>query len=261
MEKYKITKLVEKYNNGQATDDDLRLIEQLLEAGSINMDDLTALSDIDERIQRFMYRPSSPELDMKFYQMLAQEKKSINRFNFKNWFVLPIFAPGLAVASVTFLLGLVIGYVIFKNPHKENSELQALSREINSMKEMMMLTLLENESATDRIKAVNLTQEMSHASESVTRALISTLNKDENINVRLAALDALQPYMHNNEVRAEIIKSIAKQDSPLVQVALAELMAALQEKSSVPEFKKLLDNERTPEEIKKRIREKIDIII
>ena len=128
-------------------------------------------------------------------------------------------------------------------------------------KEMMMLSLLEKESATDRLKAVSLTGEFSNASEQVTHALLKTLTMDDNVNVRLAALDALRPYAANSAVRAELIRAIAKQDSPLVQIALAELMAALQEKSSLKEFEKLLKDDKTPSEVKKRIKEKIEVLI
>ncbi|HLT73939.1 MAG TPA: HEAT repeat domain-containing protein, partial [Ohtaekwangia sp.] len=115
--------------------------------------------------------------------------------------------------------------------------------------------------ATDRLKAVRLSQEIGEVSSSVTRALIATLNNDPNVNVRLAALNALIPYVSDNKVRTELIKSIALQESPLVQLVLADVMAALQEKSSVKEFKKLLDDDRTPEEVKERIREKINVMI
>ena len=126
---------------------------------------------------------------------------------------------------------------------------------------MMMLSLLEKESATDRLKAVSLSQELEESGEAVTNALIKTLNNDENVNVRLAALEALKPYGNQSEVRQALIRSIASQDSPLVQIALADLMASLQEKSSVPEFDKLLQDNRTPGEVKKRIRKSIEVLI
>jgi len=119
------------------------------------------------------------------------------------------------------------------------------------------LTMLEKESATERLKAVSLTSEMSNVSSKVTNALLQTLNNDENINVRLEALEAIKPFVRDSRIRAELVRSIAKQESPLVQVALAELMVALQEKSSVKELQKILQRERTPQEVKKRIEESI----
>ena len=88
-----------------------------------------------------------------------------------------------------------------------------------------------------------------------------TLNNDPNVNVRLAALEALVPFTGQGAVREGLIRSIANQDSPLVQLNLAELMAAIQEKKSVGELQKLVDSEKTPVEVKDKIRQTIAVLI
>ena len=125
----------------------------------------------------------------------------------------------------------------------------------------MMLSLLEKESATERLKAVSLTSNIEQASERVTDALIKVLNTDPNVNVRLATLEALMAYASNPEVRIELVKSIASQNSPLVQLALAELMVALHEKSSVNELKKIIEGKATPIEVREKLKESIDVLI
>ena len=147
------------------------------------------------------------------------------------------------------------------NKPQEKSDVASLTREVTDLKEMVMLSLLEKESATDRLKAVSLTSEMSQASKKVTEALIQTLNEDGNVNVRLAALDALKPYVRDSYVRESMVRSIANQSSPMVQVALAELMVELQEKKSVTELRKLLEEEATPSDVKERIKESIQVLI
>ena len=103
-------------------------------------------------------------------------------------------------------------------------------------------------------------EEMDQASKQVTSALLQTLNNDENVSVRLAALDALRPYSKDGQVREALVRSIAQQKSPLVQVALAELMAELQEKGAIDAFKSILEDGETPSDIKKKIRENIQEI-
>jgi hypothetical protein len=260
MDAESISKLLTRYNVGAATPEDLAAIERALEKGLIELDDLQDVKVLENRLQRFEYPSPSTDLDTAFYRMLAKEKKKNSGFSFRNWFTNAVSVPGLAIATVTFILGLAIGYSLFK-PTVNNNELQALTSEVNDLKEMMMLSLLEKESATDRLKAVSLTQEMNTASSSVPKALLATLNHDENVNVRLAALDALIPYTKDSEIRRELIRSISIQESPLVQIAMADLMVTLQEKSSVKEFDKLLQSDRIPEEIKNRIRDKIEVMI
>jgi hypothetical protein len=261
MDKDIISSLLSRYNSGEATPEDMLMIERLIEKEAISLEDLDDVSKLDHQLSLTAIPEPSANLDNRFYSTLALEKKQLRRSWIPEWFAWPELAPRLAFAAVTFILGLAAGYLLLPKQTTSSPDITALSNEVNDLKEMMMLSLLEKGSATDRLKAVSLTGEFDKASDQVTRALIKTLSLDENVNVRLAALDALRPYTSNSSVRAEMIKAIAKQDSPLVQIALAELMAALQEKSAVKEFEKLLQNKNTPSEVKKRIREKMDVMI
>jgi hypothetical protein len=215
---------------------------------------------MEDQIMEMETPSPSLALDSQFYQMLASMKKKkatgFSWFSFISW---PELAPRLALASLMLIAGFFTGYLL--KPSASNQEVAGLNSQINELKEMMMLTLLEKESATERLKAVSLTQEMDRVSNTVTNALFQTLENDANINVRLAALEALKPYTRNDNVRKMLVQSISKQESPLVQVALADLMVTLQEKSSVKELEKLLDNANTPDEVKKRIEESIKIMI
>jgi hypothetical protein len=256
-----IQDLLSRYNAGEATQRDLSLIESLLENGQIELTDLHELEALNERLIHIESPAPSTELDDRFYATLAIEKNKTRRFDLKNWFAFPPVVQKFAFASITFILGVVAGYFVLQRPETSKQDLASLTEEVSTLKEMMMLSLLEKESATDRLRAVSLSQEFDQASHKVTSALLKTLNQDENINVRLAALEALKPYSADGNVRAELVHSISKQESPLVQIALAELMASLQEKSSVSEFEKLLQDENTPKEVKTKIRQRIEVLI
>ena len=260
MKTERIKELVNKYNAMLADPAELKEIEQLIEKGIIDIEDLNELHAIEERVLSMESPAPSLSLDDKFYEMLQKEKRPSNAFTWKNFFAWPEFAPRLAFASVTLILGLAAGYFL-RTPESPDKEIASVGQELRDLKELMMLTLLEKESVTDRLKAVSLTQEMDQASQKVTGALLQTLNSDSDVNVRLAALDALRIYSGDSKVRQELIRSIAKQDSPLVQIALAELMAQLQAKSSVKELEKILQNENTPKDVKKKIEESLKVLI
>ena len=260
MKTERIKELVDKYNAMLADPAELKEIEQLIEKGIIDIDDLHELQAFEERVFSIESPAPSLSLDDKFYDMLQKEKKPANTFSWKNFFAWPELAPRLAFASITLILGVVAGYFL-RTPESKDAEIATLSLEVRDMKELMMLSLLEKESVTDRLKAVSLTQEMDQASQKVTGALLQTLNNDSDVNVRLASLDALRIYSGDSKVREELIRSIAKQDSPLVQIALAELMAQLQVKSSAKELEKILKNENTPTDVKKKIEESLKVLI
>ncbi len=262
MEKERINELVSRFNAGHASEDDVRQIEALIESGEIELHELNDLGRLEERVHNMATPTPSSDLDARFYQMLALQKSAKRSFSWRRLFTWPQLAPHLAIASVTLLIGLFGGYLLRPVVNGADKEqMQVLSQQVSDLKEMMMLSMLERESATDRLKAVSLSQDIQEASSKVTAALIQTLNNDENINVRLAALDALRAYSRDSNVRQELIRSISRQESPLVQVALAELMVQLQAKSSVTELEKIVESDRTPEEVKKKIKQSIDILI
>lgn len=260
MERYKIEELIVKYNEGLADSSELQTIEHLIESGEINLEDLVALHEIEKQV--ISMQPPSPSIDLddRFYTLLAQEKVKQKKTTFSLSF------PDLKYSFLRYgfpitlvVISFFIGYFV-KLP-SGSSEVDALTLEVSQLKELMMLSLLEKESATERLRAVSLTSEMDQVSKKVTSALFKTLNEDENVNVRLAALEVLKGYIKDNAVREGLVKSIAQQESPLVQLALAELMVGIQEKKSVKEFQKLLKDNNTPREVKSRIEEQIKVLI
>ncbi|MEQ8363661.1 MAG: HEAT repeat domain-containing protein [Cyclobacteriaceae bacterium] len=260
MEKKGVEELIAKYNEGLADPAEIHELERLIEDGIVPLTALSNLSQLDDRMMAAPDAQPSMEVDSRFYAMLKEEQRKVSKSTFPfQWPEWSALAPRLALGMVLLIVGFAGGYWMIK-PQEQN-DVASLTREVTDLKEMVMLSLLEKESATDRLKAVSLTSEMSQASKKVTEALIKTLNEDGNVNVRLAALDALRPYVRESNVRESIIRSIANQSSPMVQVALAELMVELQEKKSIKELRKLLEEEATPNDVKQRIEESIQVII
>lgn len=258
MEKKRVEELVSKYNEGAATLAEVQLIEQLIESGEVSLTQLTDLHRLEMALESTDAGSPTLRLDDQFYSILAQEKRKQQKpvFQLPDWSTL---LPRFAFAASFLIIGFVGAYVFIGR--MATPEVQQLTQEVSDLKEMMMLSLLEKESATDRLRAVSLSSEMDQASTKVTDALLKTLNNDQNVNVRLAALDALRPYVRDSSVRMALVKSITQQESPLVQVALAELMAALQEKKSIKEFDKMLKNKNTPEDVKRKIKENLQVLI
>jgi hypothetical protein len=267
MEQNRIQELTSRYAAGILTQAEQQELEKGIEAGYIDLAMLEGLDmlqrDADAVITASTPQPS-PALDDAFYSMLRAEQGRASRstFSWKGFFSLPVLGPRLAFASVALVIGIAVGFFLDKPAQPADpQQIAVLSKEVTDLKEMMMLSLLEKESASERLKAVSLTEDLGQASRKVTEALLQTLNQDENTNVRLAALEALKPYAHDSHVREALIRSIGHQESPLVQVALAELMAALQARSSVDALKKIMEDERTPGDVKKKIRQSIDVLI
>jgi hypothetical protein len=256
----RVEELIVKYNEGLADPSEIIEIENLVEQGAVQFTQLRELSKLDESLEKISEPIVSQDLDSRFYEMLAKEKRTSKKSISFSWTAISesIFAK-MVVGALLLAVGFSAGLLLEKRA--ENTEVGVLAKEVSEMKEMMMISLLEKESATDRLKAVSLSEEIQGPSKKVTDALFKTLNSDPSVNVRLASLDALRNYAKSATVREGLVRSIAQQDSPLVQVAMAELMANLQEKSSVSELKKIMEQKSTPTEVKQRIKETINILI
>jgi hypothetical protein len=260
MNEEKINALVLKYNQGLANDSEKIMLEQLLEKGAIQLEDLTDAESIQTDLLKLKVPSPSRKLNEQFYDMLKGEiQKSKPLFSWKEFFAWPQVMARLAFTILILITGVAVGRFFF--PTEPNEKVDQLTEEISDLKEMMMLSLLEKDEATERLRAVSLTESMNDVSSKVANALFQTLNNDENVNVRLAALEASKPYVQISEIREQLVRSIAKQESPLVQVALAELMGAIQEKSSVSELRKIIEKENTPTDIKNKIQETINVMI
>jgi len=169
----------------------------------------------------------------------------------------------LSYSLVVFLMCLGIGYW-FIRPAKiieQDKQMAALTAQVHELKETMMLALLENPSASERIRGVSYTNDIKHADKEVIDALLATLNNDPNVNVRLSTLDALTHLANHPEVREGLIKSIAEQDSPLMQSAIADVMLKLQEKGSVKSFKEILKQKNLDSGVRDKIKQTITQLI
>jgi len=178
----------------------------------------------------------------------------------------PGFAMGYSLLLV--VVGLGVGYWVHRpgvQPGLDGNadgagnkkELAELTAQVGEMREMMMKSLLQNPSASERMRGVSYTSEIHTVSPTVIEALLSTLNNDPNANVRLMTLEALTHYANNPLVREGLVQSITQQESPLVQAALADVMLRLQEKKAIRPFKKLLQQKDLNGMVRSRIEETI----
>ncbi|PJJ84200.1 HEAT repeat domain-containing protein [Mucilaginibacter auburnensis] len=161
------------------------------------------------------------------------------------------------------LISFFCGYLVFWQGKggEQDKQLSQLATEVNELKQTMMLAMLENPSASERIKAVSYTEELKTADQQVIAALLTTLNNDPNVNVRLTTLEALAKLANHPEVREGLIRSVSQQESPLMQSAIADVMLKLQEKRAVKPLKKLLKDPELNEGVREKVTETINSLI
>ncbi|RIV17260.1 HEAT repeat domain-containing protein [Fibrisoma montanum] len=210
-----------------------------------------------------------PDMRTNFYAMLDTFAEAEAARPTRSWtsildqiksFWTPTLAARLAYSLLLVSLGVAAGYWLQQKQSPDvayRQQIDTLSSQVQEMRQMMMLSMLENPSATERLRAVSYTKDISDVDGRVIDALLTTLNNDPNVNVRLVTLEALADLGHDSRVREGLIHALPQQDSPLVQVALADVMVKLQEKRSLKPLRQMLRQEGLNDLVKSKIEQTI----
>ena len=259
--------IVEYLFNNSKTADKSRMRKFLLENGVME-DELGAFERIAEQFYAMPEAEPGENMKVRFMQNLDEYKRSIaykeSRVKYIDSILERIWQPvlikKLAYAAVLFVFGCLAGYW-YTSEIKYKTQLSSMISEMQDMQEVMMLTLIEQPSASDRLRAISISNQITKKDDKIINALLNTLNNDQNVNVRLMAVEALYNFADNPSVRIGLIESITKQESPIVQVALADMMVLLQEKGSVEQLKKLLDRNNLDESVETKLKNSIKLLI
>src|SRR5215831_6204959 len=145
-------------------------------------------------------------------------------------------------AAALLILGIGIGYRMHTVP-APNPDMAELRSELYQTKQMVALSLMQQQSATDRLRGVNWSYRLQEPSADVLHALLDTLMHDSNVNVRLATVDALRQFGSQPVVRRGLIEAMTRQESPMVQIALIDLAVDLHEKESIGTLRELTQDQ------------------
>ncbi len=215
-----------------------------------------AFNDIEEEVP-------SESLREGFYKLLEEEKQLSNpkivQLN-KQEKEFPWKRAFQVAASIVFLFS---GYFLGSHKTKQdaNQEIVALQIETNELKESVVLAMIENQSVSKRIQAVNYTEGFEQPDVKILEALIERMQYDGNINVRLAAAEALSEFPESSIVKDAFIEALTTQKNPSLQIAIIQFLVKIQEKRAIAPMKQLLEHSDTPDFVKEQVNDGILQII
>ena len=226
----------------------------------------TALTKVWSELGRLPDESPSPQLRNRFYAELELQKSArghdvapdirwIDRLNSlieRLWPKQPAIQFGIAL--VFLLVGYVIGFRIDGNGNGSNGDVAQLRTEVVNMQRLVMLSLLKTESASERIRGANWTERVGRPDSEVFTQLFETLNYDPVVNVRLAALEALSKFYGETDVKKGIMSSLLRQTSPLIQLALIQVITTVHDAEGMAAMKELLKNK----DLNKTVREQVE---
>ncbi len=175
-------------------------------------------------------------------QQLSQPVRREPRFN--QW----LMAAG--VAGVALVAGLLLGRA--GQPAPATIEVAALHEELRDLRHMVALSLMQQQSASERLKGVGWSTRLEGPSDEVVTALIDTLRHDENVNVRLASIDALKRFAERDDVRRAALDALQTQRAPLLQMALIDFVVETQDREAAATLRKISADDQSDQTVRTR---------
>jgi hypothetical protein len=211
-------------------------------------EELESLSAIWTRLGVLSEEQPGPALRERFYSMLEAQKHDLGKEKARTHAARrPAFS--FAFSLLFLIVGLAGGYFLTSS-RQDGKRLALLHQEIQDMRQTVAMSLLSQSSPSARLEGVSWSSQVTNPTEKTLEILFRTLNSDPNTNVRLAAVDALYLFRDRPSVKNSLIQSLAKQSSPLVQVALIDLLVGIRESRAADALKQLLQSAKLNPEVK-----------
>lgn len=139
-----------------------------------------------------------------------------------------------------------------RKPKKETIEGQiaSLRQEMKMTQELVILGLLKDHSASERLKGLNFAAALNDPKPTLIRALIKTLREDESLNVRLSTIETLERFKQTNEVKRVLVNQLSQTNEPAEQTTLIETLVRMRVKESLPIFEQLQKDEKVDESVR-----------
>ena len=200
----------------------------------------------------------SEGLRSNFEQMLADENKSKqakivklqSKTNWKSYLRI--------AASIALIFG---AYFFGKYQTNNPKETDLVLNEQKIKDQKSLLAMIENQSASKRIQAVNNSEKFEKTDTKIIQAIINRMFFDENTNVRLAAAEALSKFASLEMVKSALIKSLETEQSAIVQIELIQILAKIQEKRALEPMKRLLNKKDVPNYLKQELQYNISSLL
>jgi hypothetical protein len=198
--------------------------------------DCSAQVRLWERLARLPDEAPSPRLRERFEDMLVTLAAPPAPLRLR---------PAFAYAAAILILGLGFLSGRYLAPRQGASEVAVLRSELSNtndriatLNQLVVLSMLQQRSAGERLAGVNYSLQVSRPNPEIVAALLRSLRSDSSVDVRLAALESLRRYTDDSQVRRGLLDSLQPKQSPMVQIALIDALVAIQDNEAAAQLEK-----------------------
>jgi hypothetical protein len=196
----------------------------------------------------------SQQLRRRFYDELERADGRMHRR--RRWLSL-LSAPALAAAVGCVFVGLVVGLLLRSPQAQDHAELAQLQEQVTMLNRNLVLDRLDNDSASKRLLGVIEASDLAAHDPEVMRALLERAVDDRVHAVRTAAIDAIGPRVGTPAVGDELMASLQSAQSPLVQLALADLVIRYGNPNQLEQLLKLSEQGRLHPDVAQHVKSSV----
>lgn len=259
-----IKELIIEYIDDNLNDKDTRRVDEHLSSCEVCRREVANIKSMCLKLDDMEMEEPSDNLKKNFQNMIDSYRLGMNNVpgepwheKISNWLESwwpkrPLMQFVTTVAVL--IIGIVTGLSINERA-KSEKDIDKLKTDMNQMQQVVMASLLNQSSAADRINGLTISGRLKSADNEFFSVLLLILNSDSNVNVRLAAVNALSNFVDNEYVRHELVKSLRLQSSPLIQISLIDLLASIKETESSSTLIGIINDPDINTHVKERARE------
>lgn len=179
---------------------------------------------------------------------LTEEAERNKRWVFP-WPRRPLWQAAIALGSLA--IGLAAGFLLAPRAGQRTDEIAKLHDEVANMRAMVALSLLHEESASERLRGVDYGGRLAAMAPEVAAALVEAVRHDPSVNVRLAAIDALSG---RTDVAGSLAGDLPGEQSPMVQAALVDYLVDADDRQAIGTIRTLAARPDLNPAVRERIR-------
>ncbi len=160
-----------------------------------------------------------------------------------------------AFLTAACVVGVLLGSMMERQLRRQDEtpaavELEAMRQEVRETRQQLTLAQMRDPVASRRLSAVLDVQRDSPVDDTVLAAVISRLQYDPSVNVRLTAVTFLVGQLDRPGVVEQLIASVDRAPDPLLHLALIDRLAAVGTSGSDTVLRALRDSSRVDPEVR-----------
>ena len=257
-----IKALIIEYADSMLSKEDAHAVEEHLASCKECLAEYENIKSMLSKLDNFKMENPSPDLKKNFDNMISFYSLGMNNTKvswhdrisdwLESWWPRRPMVQFITTV-VVLIIGLAAGFSINEKTGS-NKEIVQIKSDMNNLQRVVMRSLLDQSSAADRISGLSMSGRVKKADREFYSTLVLLLNSDPNVNVRLAAVNALSNFAQNDYVKHELVISLGLQSSPLVQISLIDLLASIKETDSSSTLIRMINNPDVNSHVKERAR-------